>query len=63
MTKWLVPDTVALFLTGAKKEWWQFDPPQRDQILAIFSLLVTFWLWAPRVRSARHKGPAKKVSS
>lgn len=36
-----------------EKRWWELYPPQRDQILAVLSLLVTFALWAPRVRLTR----------
>lgn len=39
-----------------EKRWWELYPPQRDQLLAVLSLLVTYALWAPRVRATRKEG-------
>lgn len=36
-----------------EKRWYELYPPARDQLVALASLLVTFLLWAPRVRAAR----------
>lgn len=49
ITEWLTP------LPIFEKRWWELYPPARDQLLAVFSLLVTFALWAPRVRVTRKK--------
>lgn len=50
VTKWLTPPP---FLPA---KWYEMNPPARDQLLALVSLLVTFLLWAPRVRVARPRG-------
>lgn len=50
ITKWLTPPG---FLPA---KWYEMYPPTRDQLLALVSLLVTFILWAPRVRVRRSRG-------